>query len=214
MQLHQEILDNRRREVWRQLSPFKKIGYLAGGTALALQLGHRLSYDFDVFCSKPLSASFTARVKKHFAVKNILVNNADEFSFVTTAGIKISFIYYPFNLSAFLKSNSAPLPLLSIVGVALTKAYALNRRQAWRDYLDLYFIIHDGYTSLRQIVALASQAYGELFSEKLFLAQLLYTDDIEPSEIKNVPLLQRKVSLRQVKNFFQRQIDQQIKENK
>ncbi len=33
--------------------------YLAGGTALALQLGHRQSVDFDFFTQKPLCAAGT-----------------------------------------------------------------------------------------------------------------------------------------------------------
>ncbi|PIR92631.1 hypothetical protein COU01_00685 [Candidatus Falkowbacteria bacterium CG10_big_fil_rev_8_21_14_0_10_44_15] len=216
MQLHQEILDDKRLEVWRQLPSFKKIGYLAGGTALALQLGHRVSYDFDIFCPKPISAGFISRVNKNFSVKNVFVNNADEFSFITAAGIKISFIYYPFDLKDYVKINRASLPLLSVAGIALTKAYALNRRQAWRDYVDLYFIMHGGHASLKRIISLAPKVYGELFSEKLFLAQLLYTEDIEPNEIKNTIILRdrSKINLKQVKDFFRRQINKYMKEKK
>ena len=41
--------------IFEKLVKFKKPGYLAGGTALALQLGHRVSYDFDIFCGKEVS---------------------------------------------------------------------------------------------------------------------------------------------------------------
>ena len=50
--LHLEILDNKRQLIFHQLLNFKSLGYLAGGTALALQAGHRVSYDFDIFCRK------------------------------------------------------------------------------------------------------------------------------------------------------------------
>ena len=44
-----EILDPERQKVFTRLTAFCDDGYLAGGTALALQLGHRVSIDFDVF---------------------------------------------------------------------------------------------------------------------------------------------------------------------
>ncbi|MFZ0453714.1 MAG: hypothetical protein WAM24_08170 [Ignavibacteriaceae bacterium] len=43
------ILDKKRRELLPLLKKFKDKFYLAGGTALALQLGHRRNDDFDFF---------------------------------------------------------------------------------------------------------------------------------------------------------------------
>ena len=48
-QLKLNILDNNRKELLPLLKEFKNEFYLAGGTALALQLGHRISIDFDFF---------------------------------------------------------------------------------------------------------------------------------------------------------------------
>ena len=53
--LRHEIFDPDRTEIFQKLKPFNRIGVLAGGSALALQLGHRKSFDFDIFISKPLS---------------------------------------------------------------------------------------------------------------------------------------------------------------
>lgn len=47
--IHWEILDKKRNEILPNLSFLKEDFYLAGGTALALQLGHRESIDFDFF---------------------------------------------------------------------------------------------------------------------------------------------------------------------
>ena len=44
-----DILDKRRIDILPLLKLFKEEYYLAGGTALALQLGHRDSVDFDLF---------------------------------------------------------------------------------------------------------------------------------------------------------------------
>jgi len=218
MRLHYEILDAKRKEVWQKLAQFKDIGYLAGGTALALQIGHRVSYDFDVFCPKPITAPLTRKIMRALPVKKILLNNGDEFTFLTLADIKVSFVYYPFDLSAQLKRETKALPLLSTQGVAITKAYALNRRNSWRDYVDLYFVIRDKHASLKQIIAAAGKVYGGAFSEKLFLAQLLYTDDIALSEIKNSTLLEKidppaggQKSLAAIKRFLQTAVKNYVK---
>ncbi|PJA08675.1 hypothetical protein COX69_01645, partial [Candidatus Falkowbacteria bacterium CG_4_10_14_0_2_um_filter_48_10] len=174
--LQLNILDSKRKAHFQKLAAFKKNGYLGGGTALALQLGHRISHDLDIFLSKPLSLNIVHQISKIFPLWKTLVNSSDELTFLTKDKVKLSFIFYPFKLQAFLKKDRVlPLPLLSPEGIALTKAYALSRRNSWRDYVDLYFILKNKFTSLSQIIRQSKKIYGESFSEKLFLAQLLYT---------------------------------------
>ena len=49
-----EKLSPERQKVFRELKHFSKNFVLAGGTAIMLQIGHRMSYDFDCFSEKPL----------------------------------------------------------------------------------------------------------------------------------------------------------------
>ena len=52
---HLEILPEVQRWIYPRLQNLKKLGFvLYGGTALALQLGHRQSVDFDFFLHDPL----------------------------------------------------------------------------------------------------------------------------------------------------------------
>ena len=141
----------------------------------------------------------------------MLINNQDEFTFLVDRGIKISFIYYPFNLNEYLLEDGLPIKILSVQGVALTKAYTLNRRNSWRDYLDLYFILSKKIITLKEIIKQAKKVYSEMFSEKLFLSQLVYTDDIAKSEIEGLKVLTKKITLNQVKHFFQKEIDDYLK---
>lgn len=206
--LHLEILDDKRRLIFNQLSHFKPLGYLAGGTALALQIGHRVSYDFDIFCFEEIKANFPTKVREKISIKETLINNSDEFTFLTEADIKISFIYYPFKLdNLIIEDKNLPIKLLSPLGVAVSKAYALNRRNAWRDYLDIYYVVKNGLAALDDIIHTAQKVYKELFSEKLFLAQLVYTDDISRSEVAKTELLTEKVALEEVKVYFQQAVD-------
>ena len=206
--LHLEILDNNRRLIFQKLSFFAHLGYLAGGTALALQISHRISYDFDVFCPKEIEDNFPAKVKKEIGIKETLINSSDEFTFLTGDDIKISFIYYPFEFDSLIIGDiNLPIKLLSPLGVAASKAYALNRRNAWRDYLDIYYVVKNGLAGPEEVIHTSQEVYKELFSEKLFLAQLVYTDDIPSIEVARTQLLASKVTLEEVKLYFQRLVD-------
>lgn len=212
--LHWEILDEQRKVVFEKLLAFRRIGYLSGGTSLALQIGHRVSYDFDIFCDKEISDALPSKVKKVLPIKEVLVNNSDEFTFFTEGEIKISFIYYPFDLRKYsVDMEGSPLKILSPLGVALAKAYALNRRSAWRDYVDVYFILKKEIVTIGQIIEKAEEVFDGLFNEKLFLSQLLYTEDISEDEISQTELLEQ-ISLEEVKNFFQDQIDKYLESKK
>lgn len=206
-----EILDEKRRLIFQKLYAFQETGYLSGGTALALQLGHRVSYDFDIFCGKEISSVFPAKINREIKVKETIINSRDEFTFLAEDEIKISFIFYPFNLKKYLLDfPDISLRILSPFGVALAKAYALNRRNAWRDYVDLYIIIKKGLADIGDIVCEAKIVFGELFNEKLFLAQLVYTEDISETEIKETQLIEN-VSLAEIRSFFEKKIKAYLK---
>jgi hypothetical protein len=190
---------------------FRSIGYLSGGTALALQLGHRVSCDFDIFCAKEISSIFAAKVRKEIEVKETVANTADEFTFFTEHDIKISFVFYPFNLKKYLIDfPDSSLPLISPLGAAITKAYALSRRNAWRDYVDLYVIFKKRMVTIDDIVRESKTVYGNLFNEKIFLAQLVYTDDISHAEIKDTHLIEP-AGPDEVKVFLKNQVDDYLK---
>jgi hypothetical protein len=79
------------------------------------------------------------------------------------------------------------------------KAYALGRRSKWKDYVDLYFIVKSHY-NITQIAHRASEIYDQLFSEKLFRAQLSYFNDIDYTEA--VEFLVDPVSDTEIKDFL------------
>src|SRR3989338_4485191 len=134
LNLHLELLDKARAQTFGLLGRFKRYGYLAGGTALALQIAHRHSYDFDIFCNAKISNALTARCRSLFAIKETLVNNDDEFSFLTRDNIKVSFIFYPFSFHGKLLENKNTIPLLATRDIAISKAYTIGRRGSYRDY--------------------------------------------------------------------------------
>ena len=64
--MHREVLTEPAANLFPSLSRFRGF-YLAGGTALALQIGHRISVDFDLFSDDavPRTLLVGARCKCH-----------------------------------------------------------------------------------------------------------------------------------------------------
>lgn len=94
--IHLDNLDKARRELLRKLLPYTNDFILGGGTALALQLNHRKSFDFDFFGSTALSRSFLEHIAKSIEIGNLSVDTTDELTFFTKNEIKVTFLYYPF----------------------------------------------------------------------------------------------------------------------
>lgn len=175
--MHPEALTSKGRELFPLLSAFSDF-YLAGGTALALQIGHRVSVDFDFFSEKPIPRILLATVARVFesaAIRPAIDNRAELTVFVDE--VKISFISYPFPvIESFVFLH--PLRSLSVREIAATKAYTIGRRGAYKDYVDLYFILKDRRASLEDIMSMAERKFGAQFNSRLFLEQLLFMDDI------------------------------------
>lgn len=178
--------------------------YLAGGTGLALQLGHRISIDFDFFSDKIISADILDTVEKTASdlrlTSKIIVNNQDELTLIL-GETKLTFLYYPFPvLLSFVDFNE--ISVASILEIAAMKAYTLGRRGTFKDYVDIYFIVKNG-KSLELIANLAIKKYSDAFDTRLFLEQLIYLKDIKDVDIQ---FLKEKVGKLNLEKFFEEKI--------
>ena len=61
--MYLDILDKNQQELLPLVKQFSKNYYLVGGTAIALQIGHRRSIDFDLFTTKTVNK---LRIKRTF----------------------------------------------------------------------------------------------------------------------------------------------------
>ena len=158
--------------------------YLAGGTGLALQIDHRVSIDFDLFCRNKISDNLLREAEKVFAGHKIKisVNNSNELT-VFVDDVKITFLHYPFPVySQYIEIEDIKVILPKLIG--FTKAYSIGRRGSYKDYVDLYFLLKEGYISLEDIVQNCQKIFGDGFSDRLFLEQLVYMDDVDEIEIR------------------------------
>jgi len=178
--MHIQILNPDQIALLPLVKQYKKEFYLVGGTAIALHLGHRRSIDFDLFKFNPLQAAKIIKTISGFKFPYVITRRVTEQLNVTIQDVKFTFFQYPFKINATEKLDDI-IRLPSLLELAAMKAYALGRRSKWKDYVDLYFILK-GHYSIKQISDHSIEIYGQLFSEKLFRAQLSFFDDIDFSE--------------------------------
>ena len=176
--------------------------YLAGGTALALQIGHRVSVDLDLFSDNDIERSLLPRVQRTYSdAASIapLINNPDELT-VLVDDVKITYLKYPFpTFDPFVIYEH--VPLLSVREIAATKAYTIGR--PFKDYVDLYFILSEEHATLIDIIDIAEKKFGFEFNSRLFLEQLVFLDDVGDTDIQ---FLKTAVTRSELLNFFEANI--------
>lgn len=190
------------KEIFNRLKYFPRF-YLAGGTALALQIGHRISIDFDLFSEKEIPSNLldkTRRIFKDSKIK-VVINHSEQLS-IEVNKTKIDFVKYSFPPLLSL-SEFGGVKLLSVVEIGGVKAYNLGRRLAFKDYIDLYFILKEKFASLSKIINFSKKKYKEKFNERLFLEQLISLKEVEETPIE---FLKEKVSKDELKSFFEKEI--------
>lgn len=194
--MHKEILDDNQIKLLSLVKEFKRAFYLAGGTAIALHIGHRRSIDFDLFRKAAINHKFVLDKIKLFNHKPIITRRVSEQINLVIDNVKFTFFQYPFDIEMSVKfENFISLPPL--LDLAAMKAYAMGRRSKWKDYVDLYFILTQ-YYAINDIAKRASEIFGDLFSEKQFRAQLCYFEDVDYTE--EVEFIYKPISQTEIKN--------------
>lgn len=140
--LHLEVLTPEGLSLWNRLDkamPILEKCYLAGGTALALQLGHRKSIDFDFFTIQNIAPNSHLTFGKRTNSKVIPLNLSSSSLEFLSDNVKVMIWEYHFPLLEKL-INYNGLNLASAKSIGLFKLIALEARTTWKDIVDLYFI--------------------------------------------------------------------------
>lgn len=200
--MHLEAISLKRQKIFQKFKNFPQF-YLAGGTALALQIGHRMSDDFDLFTEKDISFELLEKVEKIFkeSTIDIIINHSEQLSLVVDQ-TKVDFVKYPFPLILDLIEHEE-VKIVEISEIAAMKAYTIGRRATYKDYIDLYFILSEKRSSLTEIIKISKEKFKEHFDPRLFLEQLVYLEDIQEEPIR---FLKQKVGKKELKRFFEEEI--------
>ena len=196
-----DILDKKRLAILPLLKNFKADFYLAGGTGLALQLGHRDSIDFDFFSQKTFSTvKLFNKVKEVFVeheIKKVQEENNTLTVFIDN--IKVSFFSYNYNLVGKLLDEEN-FKIASVADIGCMKLSAIVSRATNKDYIDLYFILKS--ISLSELLKKAEKKMPDL-DANLVLKSLVYFKDLvrEPIKFKN----KHNTNFEAVKIFFKKE---------
>ena len=178
--MHLEVLSSEQIDMLPFIKLFKTKFYLVGGTAIALQIGHRKSIDFDLFSGKVFQVSSVhKKVIEIFSNAKTIHRSNDQIHYLLD-GVKVTFFFYPFQVPAKNKLTDV-INMPNLLSLAAMKAFALGRRAKWKDYVDLYFLLKNHF-SIEAIAAEAKLIFGENFNSKLFKQQLIFFEDIDYTE--------------------------------
>jgi len=115
---------------------------LAGGTAVALLLGHRLSVDYDFFTRRSFKPDTLHQAISGLGIKIQVLQEEPGTLTVSANGVKVSFFHYP---HVFLEDMTIfhGVQIAGLIDIASMKLIAIMQRGAKRDYIDLYWILQD-----------------------------------------------------------------------
>jgi hypothetical protein len=150
--------------------------YLAGGTALALQLGHRRSIDFDLFSPDPFDAAKKVRDLDQSGKFELFHQDKDTVN-GSLDGVRLSFFHYPYRLiQPFLAYET--LPIARKLDIAAMKVQAIAGRGSRKDFIDLYFLLREH--PLDKIMAAHSSKFGSRLANRYHVCKsLVYFADAE-----------------------------------
>ncbi|MBI5470630.1 nucleotidyl transferase AbiEii/AbiGii toxin family protein [Candidatus Kaiserbacteria bacterium] len=196
--MHKETLAQETAKLFARLGKdgnLRKDGfYLAGGTALALHLGHRQSIDLDFFTKERDLPKYLLEYLESVG-KFKVVQQEDRTLHAILNGVRISFISFPYPLL---------YPLLEMEGVMLAderdiatmKISAISGRGAKKDFIDLYVLLQK--YSLEDILADFERKFaGREYSRLHILKSISYFDD---ANAEDEPVMLARYSWADVKN--------------
>ena len=170
--------------------------YLAGGTALSLQIDHRISYDLDFFTEKEFDPGHFLNNFTNFKLENIETSSGTlKFNL---NGCAISFFYYPYKvLGQFSTIENYNIKLASLIDIGLMKITALADRGLRKDFIDLYFISKN-LKGLKEIIKFFSEKFptGNYYH---YLISLTYFDTAESDPQPNMLI---DINWDEIKNYF------------
>ena len=147
---------------------------LVGGTALALQYGHRSSVDLDLFGKIDIDGYELQSILSKYGVLKV-ENETKILHQYYIDDIKVDVVNYPFEwISPIIEEDG--IRLASPIDIAAMKVNAIEGRGTKKDFIDMYMLLQ--HYSLKEIIAFYQQKYPN-YSIFRALRSLTYFDDAE-----------------------------------
>ena len=195
VKLHREALGRSQRSLLPRLAPVARQHgfYLAGGTALALQLGHRRSVDFDWFREDPIDDPLRLAADVRAAGLRFETDRVEKGTLHGHAsGVRVSFLEYRYPLLRPLREVEG-LRLAALEDIAAMKLAAVAQRGSKKDFVDVFVL--GRHFGLADMLAFYRKKYGVADVGHVLVA-LAYFDD---ADRERTPMLLQRQSWPNVK---------------
>lgn len=167
---------------------------LVGGTALALQFGHRKSIDIDFFGEDEVSGDEINEILNQYG-QVMSLSKSKSINIFTLDGIKIDFVKYRYPwIDRCIEVEGFRLASPSDIGAM--KINAITGRGSKKDFIDLYYLLMK--FSLTELLHFFERKYhdGSVF---LAMKSLVYFKD---AELQEMPYLFEKITWSEIKNLI------------
>lgn len=168
---------------------------LVGGTALALQIGHRISVDLDLFSKEPLDINAIEQIlthkfnfSAHFISKGSVRGEID--------GIKIDILHHPYEWidDPVCEEDIIMASLQDITAMKLNSIIHNGTRP--KDFLDVaYLSQYFSYDDMRSLLVQKYPEYDPILLDRC----INYFDDIETDFVADIRLVDGRVNFNKVK---------------
>lgn len=147
---------------------------LVGGTALALQIGHRKSIDLDFFGNLDFQNVYTAKTFANFN-KVVILKSSKNINIFSIDDVKVDFVNYDY---PWLQDELVidGIRLACFEDIAAMKLAAITGRGSRKDFIDIYFLLQQ--FGLKELIDFYNKKYFD-GSEYMVLKSLTYFDDAE-----------------------------------
>lgn len=184
-----DILPDAQRRLWEELRAVPEEFTLYGGTAVALQLGHRVSGYFDFFGCRSVDVIALERGMPFLARADVVQRDKNALSAIVDRGgpVPVHFVALPRlpRLAAPLIADDNHLKVASLLDVAGTKSMVLQVRAAAQDYIDMDALLHLGGVALPSALAAGQKLYGSSFNPEITLKALSCFED---GDLQKLPM--------------------------
>lgn len=175
--LHKETVESRTLDLIRMLMKDPQLSefFMVGGTALSLQLGHRISIDIDLFIQKSFDAiNLKQYMEDCYSITNAKAIKNGLLGFINE--IKIDLIAHQYRLIHPIQEMDG-IRMASLHDIGAMKLHAIIQNGSrYKDFVDMYFLLE------HQPLDVFIQSYKEKYPEAntgIVKNALIYFEDID-----------------------------------